>query len=67
MPKRHPVIVTYFHSSEIKEARGWIAEAFEDAPANLSDAEVIDGVQRHYDGGWPQFCSDVAALLPVKP
>ena len=41
----------------IREARGWIADSFgADVDVSLlSDRAVIEGVQRHYVGGWTEF------------
>lgn len=45
----------------VAQARGWIADSFDDVDAfELTDSEVIQGVQRHYDGGWAAFLEDVA-------
>ena len=39
-----------------REARGWIADCFDDVDvAELTDAEVRAGIQRHYEGGWAAF------------
>jgi hypothetical protein len=39
-------------------ARCWIADCFDDVEvAELSDREVYDGVQRHYEGGWTAFAN----------
>jgi hypothetical protein len=46
----------------ISEARGWIDDAFSDAPADLTDAEVKGIVCRHYAGGWRQFARDCQEL-----
>lgn len=46
---------------DLEEARGWIADCFEDAPDDLSDAEVIQAIQRHYDGGLAAFKEDTDA------
>lgn len=40
------------------EARGWIADCFEDAPKKLSDGDVIKAINEHYDGGWRGFMAD---------
>lgn len=47
----------------LHEARQWIADVFEDAPKRLTNAEVINGISRHYAGGWSQFTRDMEALL----
>jgi hypothetical protein len=53
----------------IRAARGWIAgypraNLGPDDVADLTDAQVITGVQRHYEGGWAAF---VAAEDPARP
>jgi hypothetical protein len=40
------------------EARSWIEDCFDDAPANLSDTEVRYAIERHYCGGWTGFVID---------
>lgn len=45
----------------IREARGWIADctwAEELDVEELTDLEVIKGVDKHYDGGWEAFLRD---------
>ena len=44
--------------SIIQEARDWIADSFEDAPDDLTDRDVIEGIRRHYIGGMIQFIAD---------
>jgi hypothetical protein len=47
--------------AELSEARCWIADcewADEINPGQLTDAQVIRGIARHYDGGWQGFLSD---------
>ena len=44
----------------LQDMRDWLADCFEDAPADLTDAEVLLAVQRHYDGGTAQFQRDDA-------
>jgi hypothetical protein len=46
----------------IRAARGWIADCAwadlgEGDVAELSDAQVIAGVSRHYEGGWAAFAA----------
>lgn len=43
---------------DLAEARDWIADAFEDAPDDLTDDEVIQGIARHYEGGIDAFRLD---------
>ena len=45
-----------------QEARNWIADSFEDAPATLTNAEVKAGIEHHYEGGWDQFIIDGAPV-----
>ena len=53
-PEPEPDI--YAYQKLYHEARGWIADCFSDVDvAELSDAEVRDGIQRHYIGGWAAF------------
>ena len=47
-------------ATQLQEARDWIADCFEDAPDDLTDWEVIDGIKRHYLGGVDQFIADGA-------
>jgi hypothetical protein len=47
----------------LTEGRNWIQDVFEDAPTVLTDSEVIDGINRHYEGGWYQFWIDNSALV----
>jgi hypothetical protein len=42
----------------LHEARQWILDVFEDAPIDLTDSEVTQGIKRHYEGGWAQFILD---------
>jgi hypothetical protein len=48
---------------QVAEARLWIGECrWQDeleALAELTDAEVICGIDRHYRGGWSGFCQDI--------
>jgi hypothetical protein len=48
--------------NQIIEARMWISDCswcdeLEDLE-NLTDDEVMRGIERHYDGGWIQFLED---------
>jgi hypothetical protein len=48
-------------TEQITEARAWIADCYWgdlDDASELSDAEVVQGVKNHYDGGWTQFLAD---------
>jgi hypothetical protein len=49
----------------LKEARNWIKECFGDEVDSwdLTDQEVIDGLNRQYDGGWGQFVIDNTELV----
>jgi hypothetical protein len=56
----------------ISAARSWIADCEwadtgPDDVAGLTDAEVVRGIQRHYQGGWLRFVADGAQLPPMKP
>jgi hypothetical protein len=56
----------------LSEARRWIADCAwadlgPDAIDEITDAEVLAGVERHYDGGWSAFLADIAALLTTTP
>jgi hypothetical protein len=42
----------------ISEARAWLDDCFDDVPADMTDAEVMTAVKRHYAGGWRQFARD---------
>jgi hypothetical protein len=48
---------------QVAEARLWIRECrWQDEPealAELTDAEVIRGIDQHYQGGWSRFCRDI--------
>ena len=47
----------------LTEARAWISDcmwADEVDVSGLTDAQVMRGVQAHYDGGWAGFVSDAA-------
>lgn len=39
-------------------ARSWLEDVFDDCPADLSDREAYDAINRHYEGGWAQFVRD---------
>jgi hypothetical protein len=39
-------------------ARNWLFDCFEDAPADMTNAEAKAGVSRHYEGGWSTFILD---------
>jgi hypothetical protein len=61
-PMRCPVAeIRPVPPSVLSAARGWIADnvwediADEGDVADLSDAEVVAGIQRHCDGGWAGF------------
>lgn len=46
----------------VREARGWIADCFGGVDvADLSDRTVVEGVQRHYEGGWAAFVTASAS------
>lgn len=53
-PRRTASIGVY-----VADARAWIADCWgDDLADSLTNGEVIDGVARHYDGGWAQFHRD---------
>jgi hypothetical protein len=43
---------------QIRSARGWCAECFDDYPADATDAEVERCIARQYVGGVAQFIAD---------
>lgn len=46
-------------STDVTAARNWIAGVWGAKLAKgLSRAQVIDGIARHYDGGWDGFRAD---------
>jgi hypothetical protein len=51
---------------QIIEARSWISDCIWrdqlEELENLTDDEVIRGINRHYDGGWIQFVEDCQYL-----
>ena len=48
-------------TAELAEARGWIADVWGAKLAKrLTDAQVIAGITRHYEGGWAGFRADSA-------
>jgi hypothetical protein len=50
-------------SCYLAEARAWIESCtwLEDPVQleDLTDKEAVTGINRHYYGGWKQFCQDV--------
>jgi len=50
-------------AAQLAQARDWVADCqwVESAEelAELSDAAIVRGVDRHYEGGWPQFVADI--------
>jgi hypothetical protein len=44
----------------IAEALSWLEDCFEDLPADLTEAEIVAGVKRHFDGGWLAFVEAVS-------
>jgi hypothetical protein len=50
-----------YQAQQLLEARWWIADCSwrADDLSELSDEEVIEKVDRHYEGGWKQFCRDI--------
>lgn len=53
---------------QLAEARDWVLDCdFPDVDGpdelgELSDAELVDGVDRHYQGGWPAFIRGLLGL-----
>lgn len=58
--------MTPFHATraEIKAAREWVGECMwadintDEDIDEMTDDEIVAGVDQHYDGGWRQFRSD---------
>lgn len=53
--------VRTIHDVDLAEARAWIADCTwaEDIDTDeLTARQVYAGIERHYDGGWPQFIRD---------
>lgn len=45
--------------AQMHDARGWIADCtWADDVTDLTDDEVLAGIERHYVGGWHQFVLD---------
>lgn len=43
-------------ADDLREARDWIADCWpHEETGDLTDAQVIEGVNRHYEGGWAAF------------
>ena len=60
---RHGINFLTIESHHIEEARDHIADCqwadLEDNDIkNLTDREIINGISKHYQGGWPQFLAD---------
>lgn len=49
---------TTLGTKDLREAREWIEDVFEEAPCDLSSAEVENAIGRHYVGGVAQFVAD---------
>jgi len=50
-------------STLIAEARAWLSDLqWADEPDfdAMPEDEIVRGIKRHYDGGWPAFVSDGA-------
>lgn len=45
-------------SDEIADAYEWLGDICDDVPAEMTNAEIITAITRHYEGGWPQFLKD---------
>jgi hypothetical protein len=51
--------VVWITKANVLEARSWIADCeWGDDTDDLTDIEVINGIKRHYCGGWTQFLRD---------
>lgn len=46
--------------AEMREAREWIEDVFEEAPCDLDSIEVERAIANHYVGGLVQFAADGA-------
>jgi hypothetical protein len=47
------------NADEVREARAWLADCFDDYDDDeISDREVVRGIERHYEGGIAQFLQD---------
>jgi hypothetical protein len=45
--------------SQIADALDWLVDCdFPDLPEDITPREIVEGVGRHYEGGWPQFLTD---------
>ena len=52
---------TEISAQHIADARDWIADCeWADDTSGLTDAQVLRGIARHYDGGWAGFIADCA-------
>lgn len=63
------VVVAELDAAVVAEMRGWIGDCgwrdlVPEDVGQLSDAQVVDGVRRHYVGGVEQFVVD-SGLAPV--
>jgi len=45
---------------QLRDARGWCADCFDDMPDDATDAEVERCIARHYDGGVAGFLRDAS-------
>lgn len=46
--------------AQIAAAREWAEDCtWKDDPRDASDAEIVHGINRHYDGGWDGFLRDI--------
>ena len=41
--------------AELVEAEAWLADCFADLPEDLTDAEIVHAIRRHFDGGLDAF------------
>ena len=50
-------------NTQAAEARGWLEDCFgEELPANLTDLEIAELVDHHYEGGLDRFVRDAEIL-----
>jgi hypothetical protein len=53
------IVDLYAGLGHISAARSWIADSFGDVDvAGLADAQVYEGIEQHYEGGWTAFIRD---------
>ena len=65
MPSMSATTTQDLTTIDLQEARDWIADCFEDAPGDLTNWEVIDGIKRKYLGGLDQFIAGISKGKPI--